>query len=103
MKLKQRRRHTPESKANLLRRVLKDRASVADACEEAGIQVTQYYVWQKEAFERMERLFEESPVERERSEQVELRDLKEKLNARTIFCRELLEEHARLKKTLGEV
>lgn len=103
MTQKKRRKHTPESKATIVRKVLKDRRPVSDVCDEHGVQVTQYYTWQREAFERLERVFELGPAEQEKSEQAEMRELREKLNARTIFCRELLEEHARLKKTLGDL
>lgn len=96
-----RRKHTPESKAAIVRKVLKNRRPVSDVCEEHGIQVTQYYTWQRDAFERLDRVFEVGPAEQEKAEQAEMRGLKEKLNARTIFCRELFEAHARPKKLLG--
>jgi transposase-like protein len=83
-----RRKLTPELKAEVLRKVLKDKRSVAEVCEEHALHVPQYYAWQREAFERMERLFEAPPEEQKKVEQVELRDLKEKLNSKTIFCRE---------------
>lgn len=98
-----RRKYTAELKAEVLRKVLKDKKSVADICQEYGIHVTQFYTWQREAFERLERLFEAPPEEQKKVEQTEVRELKERLNAKSIFCRELLEEHAKLKKSLGEI
>ncbi len=98
-----RRRHTPKIKADVVRKVLKDKCPVSEVCEENDLQVTQYYGWQREAFERLERVFEPPPEDQKKEEQAEIRELRERLNAKTIFCRELLEEHAKLKKTLGGI
>jgi len=98
-----RRKYTSKMKADTIRKVLKEKKSVAEVCEQDAIHVTQFYTWQREAFDRLERVFEEAPEEQKKTEQAELRELKERLNAKSIFCRELLEEHAKLKKSLGEI
>jgi len=55
---RQRKHFTAEQKAAIVRRHLVDGKSVADVCEEYGLQPTVFYRWQKQVFESLPALFE---------------------------------------------
>jgi len=55
---RQRKHFTAEQKAAIVRRHLLDGKSVADVCEENGLQPTVFYRWQKQVFESLPALFE---------------------------------------------
>jgi len=48
---RQRKRFAPEEKVSILRRHLLDKVPVSTVCEEAGIQPSLLYQWQKQLFE----------------------------------------------------
>jgi transposase-like protein len=49
--MKKRRKHyTPEEKVAILRRHLVEGVPISDLCDEAGLQPTVFYRWQKEFF-----------------------------------------------------
>jgi len=55
---RQRKHFTAEQKAAIVRRHLVDGRSVADICDEYGLQPTVFYRWQKQVFESLPALFE---------------------------------------------
>ncbi len=55
---RQRKHFTAEQKAAIIRRHLVDGKSVADVCNEYGLQPTVFYRWQKQVFEGLPALFE---------------------------------------------
>lgn len=56
---RQRRTFSPQVKADVLKKVLRDKQPVSTACATAEICVTQFYQWQNDLFERMPRVFED--------------------------------------------
>lgn len=90
--------------AGVLRRVLVGKEEISRVCEEVGCCPSQVYRWQRELFERGAELFERPA----RKEEGELRAVREQAAALEVTLRrkdavlaELMEEHVRLKKTLG--
>ena len=102
MSRKQRRPYTAEEKVAILRRHLLDHVPIAELCREYDLQPTQFYRWQKQFFENGASAFaaasrsDPAPLERK------LAALEEKLVRKNEVLSELMEEHVKLKKELGE-
>lgn len=103
---KQRKHYTPEEKVAVLRRHLLDKEPISKLCDELGLQPTVFYRWQKEFFENGASVFEKASKgrreqESEQARRVEL--LEAKLATKNEVLSELMEEHVKLKKELGEL
>jgi transposase len=102
MPRKPRRPHTPEEKVVILRRHFLDKVPLSDLCRECGIQPTQFYRWQKQFFENGAAAFG-SPQKAEPAPLVrKVAALEDKLARKNEVLSELMEEHVKLKKELGE-
>ena len=55
----QRRRFTPDEKATILRRHLVDKVAVSDLCDEYHLQPTIFYLWQRQALERLSEVLQD--------------------------------------------
>jgi len=103
MTTKKRRYFSPEQKMALLRRHLLEHVPVSDLCDGYRLQPTVFYGWQKQLFESGAVVFErrtESPtVQLSRR----VANLEEKLSKKNEVVAELMEEHLRLKKELGDI
>ena len=100
-----RKRHTPQEKIAILRRHLLEKVPVSDLCDQAGIHPTLFYRWQKELFENGQAAFEHSDRQAKAAAQAqadEIQRLNGKLQRKDHVLAELMEEHVRLKKELGE-
>jgi transposase len=99
-----RRNFTPEQKVNILREHLIERVAVSDVCDKHHIHPTLFYQWQKTFFEKGTAAFESgrSPSRVVGHQERKLLALESKLTMRTEALAELMEEHVRLKKSLGE-
>ena len=99
----QKRRHfSPEQKMAILRRHLLEHVPVSDLCDEHDIQPTVFYAWQKQLFEGGAAVFERRTEGPAVHLTRQVARLEEKLNTKKEVLAELLEEHIRLKKALGE-
>ena len=98
-----RRRLTAEEKVRVLKRHLVDKVPVSEVCEQAGIQPTQFYQWQKQFFEDGAVVFERQSSKREQREAERIAKLEAKLQKKDAVLAELMEEHVALKKSLGEL
>src|SRR6516162_5385337 len=92
-------------KVAILREHLVEQLPVSEVCEKHQIHPTLFYQWQKTFFENGAAAFER---ERPRSqslgkEQDKINRLETKLKDRDEALAELMEEHVRLKKELGEI
>ena len=107
---KQRKIRQPEEKLQLVKRHLMGKESVASICEEEGIAPSQFYQWQQELFDQGAQCFTRKKkggtksVEQLKIDQLErqLACRERKLAERNEVIAELLEDHTRLKKTLGD-
>ena len=99
---KQRRTFTAEGKVAILRRHLLDGAAVSDLCDEHGLNPTVFYWWQKAFFENGAAAFERRGDARERQLEQKVEVLTAKLAHKDEVIGEIMADHVRLKKSLGE-
>jgi transposase-like protein len=101
---KQARRHfSAEDKVKILRLHLLEGKAISALCEEHGIQPSLFYNWQRQFFEHGTRAFEGGPEDRtENKLHKEIAHLEDRLRRKHEVLSELMEEHIRLKKELGE-
>ena len=100
---KERRHFTAEDKVGALKRHLVDQVPVSDLCDELGIQVGQFYVWQKLFFENGAAAFARQGRPKKDPQAQRIAALEQKLAKKNEVVAELLEEHVQLKKELGEL
>jgi transposase len=103
MPKKTRKRPSAQEKAAILRLHLLERTPVSDLCDQYDIHPTMFYRWQKEFFENAAAALE--PRSRRPSDAKDRRIvfLEEKLQRKNEVLSELMEEHIKLKKELGEL
>lgn len=104
MERKKRRSFEPGLIMKVLRRHLVEKVPISDLCDEYKILPTDFYRWQKRLFEEGEQVFErgngsDSELKRLMRERDEVR---QRLDRKHEVLSELMEEHIRLKKSLGE-
>lgn len=97
-----RRNFTGEEKVALLRRHLVEQVPISQVCEEAGIQPTQFYQWQKQFFENGAAAFASKSKPKANPAEARLAVLEAKLRRKDEVLGELMEEYVALKKELGE-
>ena len=97
---RKRRNFTAAQKVAILRRHLLDKVAVSDLCDEHGLHPTVFYRWQKQFFENGAATFQGQ--REQKAWQHRIRELESKLQSKNEVVSELLEEHMRLKKDLGE-
>ena len=103
MSKQQRRQFSAEEKVKILRLHLLEGKAVSALCEEQGIQPSLFYTWQKQFFENGTRAFNGGPPDRTESKlQKQIEHLEQRLARKHEVLSELMEEHIRLKKELGE-
>ena len=107
---KSRKTRSPEEKLTIIKRHLIGKESIAFICEQEQIAPSQFYQWQQQLFERGAQCFnvdkkrQEKSADKKKIEQLEcqLTDRDRKLTNKNAVIAELLEDHTKLKKTLGE-
>ena len=101
---KQRRHFSGPEKVAALKRHLVEKVPVSDLCDELGIAPNLFYRWQKEFFDNGHAAFDNGrkakAVEDVKDKQIG--QLQAKLQRKNEVLGELMEEHVRLKKELGE-
>jgi len=99
---KQRHNYTPEEKVAILKLHLVERVPVSDLCDKYQLQPTVFYHWQQQFFEKGASAFTQGK-DPKRSETRRIEQLEEKLRKKHEVLSELMEEHVKLKKELGEL
>jgi len=102
----QRRHFSPEQKVALLRQHLVEKVPVSEVCEQHGIAVNLFYLWQKTFFENGTAAFTAQDKRRKHDNDAKDRAiaaLEDKLRRKHEVLSELMEEHVQLKKELGEL
>ena len=97
-----RRKYSPSEKVAILRLHLLEKVPISEVCDRHGLNPTVFYRWQKEFFEKGAMVFEarqEPPV---RQAEQRVQTLQAKLARKDEVIAELMEDHVRLKKSLGE-
>ena len=102
---KPRKHLTPEEKVSILRRHFLEKVPISTVCEEASIQPSQFYQWQKQFFENGAAAFERSGKNRrtEDAKDRKITQLQQKLAQKHEVISELMEENVRAKKSNGEL
>ena len=103
MKKKKRHNYTPEEKVLILKRHLTEGVAVSALCDEYHLQPKVFYDWQKQLFENAAAAFIRGTHGSNRKEQKRIQQLEEKLLKKHEVLSELMEEHVKLKKELGEL
>jgi transposase-like protein len=98
-----RRQYSGEEKVRILRRHLVDKVPVSDLCDEHGLNPNVFYRWQKEFFEKGAVVFERRNDARERRLEERVARQGAKLARKDEVIAEIMEEHTKLKKSLGEL
>jgi transposase-like protein len=101
----QRRHFSGADKVAILKRHLIDKVPVSDLCDELGLQVNQFYQWQRQFFENGHAAFDNGRKSKavEDAQQKKIEQLEAKLARKNEVMAELMEAHTVLKKELGEI
>ena len=100
---KPRKHYAAVEKVAILRRHLIERIPVSDLCDQYHIQPSMFYNWQKQFFENGAAAFEQTRSAPEKHQERKIAALQDKLQRKNEVVAELLEEHVKLKKVLGEL
>jgi transposase-like protein len=100
---KPRRRYSPAEKVAILRRQLIDRVPISDLCDEYRLPPSIFYARQKQFFENGSAAFDRERRNAHSQEQRTIAALQQKLQRKNEVVAELMEEHVRLKKELGDL
>ena len=100
---KRRHNYTPNEKVAILKRHLVDKIPVSDICDQYNLQPTVFYRWQKEFFENGAAAFNKPKSRKEKMRSKRMLALEKKLQTKNEVLSELMEEHVKLKKSLGEL
>ena len=98
-----RKQYTPQEKMLILRRHFIDQVPVSDLCDEYGLHPTMFYRWQKVFFENGTLTFQSQQTSIEKQQEKKIASLEAKLSRKNEVLSEVMEEHVRLKKSLGEI
>jgi transposase len=106
MSKRTRRNHTIEQKAAVLKRHHLEKEAVSSICNDAKLQPSLFYTWQRQLFENAAAAFEGppkvGPSARERELEARVAQLEAKLSKKDGVIAEISEEYVKLKKELGE-
>jgi len=99
----ERRHFSAQEKVKILRLHLLEGKAVSDLCEQHRITPSLFYQWQRQFFENGTRAFEpQDPGRSEGQREKQISALEQRLQRKHEVLSELMEEHIRLKKELGE-
>ena len=98
---KKRKNYTPEEKVTILKKHLVEKAPVSDLCDQHGLHPTVYHRWMKEFFENA--AFQKQRDTQTKNLEKKVAQLEGKLTQKNEVLSELMEEHVKLKKSLGEI
>ncbi len=99
---KARKNYTAQEKIAILRQHLVEKVPVSDLCQRHQLQPTLFYRWQQELFENGAAALErKNGRPAHGAEQKKIAALEAKLTQKNEVLSELMEEHVKLKKTLG--
>ena len=97
---------TSQEKVQILRKHLLEKVPVSDLADEYGFHPTQFYQWQKQFFENGPAAFERRDHDRNDVRSKKLQEkvahLENKLAHKDEVIAEIMADHVRLKKSLGE-
>ena len=95
--------HTPEEKVAILKKHLLEGVPLSDICDQHGLHPSVFYRWQREFFEKGHLIFQQSKDSGTNKLEKKVSKLEQKLTQKNEVLSELMEEHIKLKKNLGEI
>jgi transposase len=95
--------HTPEEKVAILKKHLLEGVPLSDICDQYGLHPSVFYRWQREFFEKGHLIFQQSKDSGTNKLEKKVSKLEQKLTQKNEVLSELMEEHIKLKKNLGEI
>ncbi|RDD31194.1 transposase [Prosthecochloris sp. ZM] len=99
---KQRKNHSSQERVFIIMRHLVDHVPVSDLYDEYDLQPNVFYRWQKEFFENGSAAFEKN-VRKASSEQKRIEQREAKIRNKNDVLSELMKEHVKSKKDLGNL
>jgi transposase len=103
MAKKTRKRFTAQEKVAILRLHLLEHTPISDLCDQHGIHPTMFYRWQKEFFENGSAALELGSRRAGDAKDRQIALLQQKLQRKHEVLSELMEDHIKLTKELGEL
>lgn len=104
--MKKRKKFTSTEKVKILRLHLLEKQPVSDICEKYGLNPNVFYPWQKQLFENGTAAFEQRQNGRKDAQSRKLEDKVSRLQSKLVHkdevIAEIMADHVRLKKELGE-
>jgi transposase len=100
---KDRKNYTSAEKVAILKQHLLEGKPISDLCDKYQLQPTVFYRWQKDFFENGTAAFERINGHADRDKDRLIARLEEKLQNKDEVLAELMYEHVKLKKSLGEI
>jgi transposase-like protein len=102
--MSEKRRHfSPEEKVGILKKHLLEKVPVSALCDQHGIHPTMFHRWLKEFFEGGALVFQRVKANGSNKFEKRISHLEQKLTQKNEVLSELMEEHVKLKKSLGEI
>ena len=101
-KKRTRRRFSGQEKIAVIRRHLIEGVSVSDICDEYSLNVNTFYSWQKTFFDHGAEVFDNRRRSKVDPRDQKIEALEAKLSDRDEGLAELMMDHVRLKKKLGQ-
>ncbi|HKV41219.1 MAG TPA: transposase [Blastocatellia bacterium] len=103
MSRRNRSNYTAEQKVSILRRHLLDRVAVSQLCDEYKLEAAVFFEWRKQLFENGAAAFTTSGQKDESLLERKVAALEQKLTQKDEVVSELMEEHLKPKRELGEL
>ena len=100
---KKRYNYRADEKVAILKQHLVDHVPVSDICDQYNLQPTVFYRWQKEFFENGAAAFEKDRKNAKDHQARKIKALEQKVHQKNEVISELMEDHVKLKKSLGEI
>ena len=103
MSKRRRRHHSPEQKAELLKKHLVEKIAVSEICNQNDLRPSVFYDWLRQLLERAPTALASPRTEsRERELEQKIAALEVKLARKDSIIAEVSEDYVKLKKQLGE-
>jgi transposase len=101
--VKERKHYSPEEKVLILKEHFLEKKPLSDVCDRHGLHPTVFHRWQKQFFEHGVSAFQTDRNPLQSKLEKKIAYLEQKLSKKNEVLSELMEEHVRLKKSLGEI
>lgn len=102
--MREKKRHTAEQKAIILRELLENNASISQVADKYQVHVNDIYNWKKKLFENASSIFESKAGSSSSVQEKKIETLEAKLKKKDDAINWLLSENIELKKNLdGEI